>query len=67
MEDIKHTYTIQWVGPLSYEEYRAYIKRDDTIMSGYFNFYYFEAQKTSGVIGGDIWAFIKRKMEFKNA
>ena len=45
MEEIKHTYTIQWVGPLSYEEYRAYIKRDDTIMSGYFNFYYFETQK----------------------
>lgn len=22
MEDIKHTYTIQWVGPLTYDEYK---------------------------------------------
>lgn len=45
MEDIEHTYTIQWVGPLTYKEFREYIKRDDTIMSGYYNFYYFEAQQ----------------------
>lgn len=46
MEDIKHTYTIQWVGPfLSYEDYREYIKRTDTIGSDYFNIYYFEARQ----------------------
>jgi len=45
MEDIEHTYTIQWVGPLTYKDFREYIKRDDTIMSGYYNFYYFEAQQ----------------------
>ena len=27
MEEIKHTYTIQWVGPLSYEDYKDYLKR----------------------------------------
>ena len=26
MEDIKHTYTIQWVGPLTYDEYKEYVK-----------------------------------------
>ena len=26
MEEIKHTYTIQWVGPLSYEDYKDYLK-----------------------------------------
>lgn len=45
MEDIKHTYTIQWVGPLTYDEYKEYVKGTDTIASGYFNFYYFEARK----------------------
>ena len=45
MEDIEHTYTIQWVGPLTYKEIREDIKKDDTIMSGYYNFYYFEAQQ----------------------
>ena len=25
MEEIKHTYTIQWVGPLSYEDYKDYL------------------------------------------
>lgn len=47
MEDIKHTYTIQWVGPLTYDEYKEYVKGTDTIASGYFNFYYFEARKVS--------------------
>lgn len=45
MEDIKHTYTIQWVGPLTYDEYKEYVNGTDTIASGYFNFYYFEARK----------------------
>lgn len=45
MEDTKHTYTIQWVGPLTYDEYKEYVKGTDTIASGYFNFYYFEARK----------------------
>ena len=45
MEDIKHTYTLQWVGPLTYDEYKEYVKGTDTIASGYFNFYYFEARK----------------------
>lgn len=45
MEDIKHTYTIQWVGPLSYDEYKEYVRRSDTLQSGYFNFYYFEARQ----------------------
>lgn len=44
MEDIKHTYTIQWVGPLTYDEYKEYVKDCDTLDSGYFNFYYFEAR-----------------------
>ena len=45
MEDIKHTYTIQWVGPLTYDEYKEYVKGTDTIAPSYFNFYYFEARK----------------------
>ena len=45
MEDIKHTYTIQWVGPLTYDEYKEYVKGSNTIAPGYFNFYYFEARK----------------------
>lgn len=45
MEDIRHTYTIQWVGPLSYDEYKEYVRRDDTLESGSFNFYYFEARQ----------------------
>ena len=32
MEDIKHTYTIQWVGPLTYDEYKEYVKGTDTIV-----------------------------------
>ena len=45
MEEIKHTYTIQWVGPLTYDEYKGYVKGTDTIAPSYFNFYYFEARK----------------------
>lgn len=45
METIKHTYTIQWVGPfLSYEAYRQYLK-DSEIGSDYFNIYYFQARQ----------------------
>ena len=45
MEDIKHTYTIQWVGPLTYDEYKEYVKGTDTIDPRYFNFYYFESRQ----------------------
>ena len=45
MEDIKHTYTIQWVGPLTYNEYKEYVKGTDTIDPCYFNFYYFETRQ----------------------
>ena len=31
MEDIKHTYTIQWVGPLTYDEYKEYVKGTDVL------------------------------------
>lgn len=31
MEDIKHTYTIQWVGPLTYDEYKEYVKGKDVL------------------------------------
>ena len=31
MEDIKHTYTIQWVGPLTYDEYKEYAKGKDVL------------------------------------
>lgn len=43
MQEIKHTYTVQWVGPFTYEKYRQYIKNEETISSEFFNFYYFEA------------------------
>ena len=44
MEEIKHTYTIQWVGPLSYEDYKDYLKSEETISPGLFSIYYFEAR-----------------------
>ena len=45
METIKHTYTIQWVGPFdSYEAYRDYLKNSE-IGSDYFNIYYFQARQ----------------------
>lgn len=31
MEDIKHTYTIQWGGPLTYDEYKEYVKGTDVL------------------------------------
>ena len=31
MEDIKHTYTIQWVGPRTYDEYKEYVKGTDVL------------------------------------
>lgn len=46
MESIRHTYTVQWVGPFcSYRDYRAYISDAHTIRSDYFNIYYFEARQ----------------------
>jgi len=46
MHAIDYTYTIQWVGPMTYEEYKKYVKSKETIDSSYFNFYYCEARKT---------------------
>ncbi|MEE1288444.1 MAG: hypothetical protein UHK44_07590 [Bacteroidaceae bacterium] len=43
MQEIKHTYTIQWVGPFSYKEYQEYIRNEKTLSGELFNFYYFEA------------------------
>ena len=31
MDLIEHTYTIQWVGPMDYEEYREYLRNQDLI------------------------------------
>lgn len=45
MNLIEHTYTIQWVGPMDYEEYRAYIKNSETLGSNLFNLYYFEVRQ----------------------
>lgn len=45
MQDIKHTYTIQWVGPFSsYQEYKSYIQDEETTDPSLFNVYYFEAK-----------------------
>ncbi len=44
MDLIEHTYTIQWVGPMDYEEYRKYIHDQETLAPEYFNLYYFEAR-----------------------
>ena len=45
MDYIKHTYTIQWVGPMDYDEYKEYLNNSETLSPEYFNFYYFEARK----------------------
>ena len=45
MEVIEHTYTIQWVGPMDFDDYQEYINREDNLNSGLFNFYYYEATK----------------------
>ena len=45
MDYIKHTYTIQWVGPMDYETFKKYQRNPDTLSSEMFNFYYFEAQQ----------------------
>lgn len=46
MFDIKHTYTIQWVGPFySYEEYLQYFKEEHALDQTLFNLYYFETRK----------------------
>lgn len=29
MDLIEHTYTIQWVGPMDYEEYREYLRNQE--------------------------------------
>ena len=45
MELIEHTYTIQWVGPFSFEEYKEYIHSENTLNPELFNLYYFEAKQ----------------------
>lgn len=45
MEEIKHTYTIQWVGPMDLKDYQDYVKNEQRIDTSYFNFYYFEARE----------------------
>jgi hypothetical protein len=53
MEEINHTYTIQWVGPFSdYEDFKSYCKRgqrkgdnQEVAHSSLFSFYYFEGNK----------------------
>jgi hypothetical protein len=49
MEDIRHIYTIQWVGPFnSYEALKVYIKRgrnNEVAEASLFSFYYFEGNK----------------------
>lgn len=31
MDLIEHTYTIQWVGPMDYEEYREYLRNQESL------------------------------------
>ena len=46
MNDIKKTYTIQWVGPFhSLGEYKVYLQREDTCDKSLFSFYYFIGNK----------------------
>ena len=45
MDYIEHTYTIQWVGPMNYEEYKAYIRNPETLDPNLFNLYYFETRQ----------------------
>lgn len=45
MDYIKHTYTLQWVGPMTYEEYKEYCIDSETLSPQNFNLYYFEARK----------------------
>ena len=33
MDLIEHTYTIQWVGPMDYEEYREYLRNQEYLNS----------------------------------
>lgn len=33
MDLIEHTYTIQWVGPMDYEEYREYLRNQELIQN----------------------------------
>lgn len=35
MDLIEHTYTIQWVGPMDYEEYREYLRNQEYICFKY--------------------------------
>jgi hypothetical protein len=49
MEEINHTYTIQWVGPFyTYDELKEYVERgqnEEVADSCLFSFYYFEGNK----------------------
>lgn len=52
MEDIKHTYTLQWVGPLTYDEYKEYVKGTDTIHRVISISITLRLGKMHGVVGG---------------
>ena len=39
MDLIEPTYTIQWVGPMDYEEYREYLRNQETLDSAFLNFH----------------------------
>lgn len=45
MDIIEHTYTIQWVGPMNYDEYKKYNRSKDTLSPDMFNLYYFEVRQ----------------------
>lgn len=45
MDLIEHTYSLQWVGPMNYEELMDYCKNEETIGESCFNLYYFEVRK----------------------
>ena len=45
MDLIEHTYTIQWVGPMNYDEYKSYNRDKETLSPNMFNLYYFEVRK----------------------
>ena len=41
MDLIEHTYTIQWVGPMDYEEYREYLRNQDILIFTSLSKYFF--------------------------
>lgn len=47
MQLITKTYTIQWVGPMDYDQFKEYCSNPETLDPSYFNLYYFEARQDS--------------------